>query len=30
VTGTYSVNDGDFAPIPLEKRTFALDASATT
>jgi hypothetical protein len=30
LTGTYSVNDGDFAPIPLEKRTFALDASATT
>jgi len=30
LTGTYSVNDGDPAPIPLEKRTFALDASATT
>jgi hypothetical protein len=30
VTGTYSVNDGDSAPIPLEKRTFALDADATT
>jgi hypothetical protein len=30
LTGTYSVNDGDPAPIPLEKRTFALDADATT
>jgi hypothetical protein len=30
VTGTYSVNDGDSAPIPLEKRTFPLDADATT